>query len=303
MPSASPQDLITLPGLREAIRTAGTLVAKSVSSLSAADTGYFGPGSVSWRIFSHAGYAASGIAAALVQALHPTTMAAVDEHSAYRLDAWRRAHLTADYILTVTFSSRTIADLAARRVRSIHRQVAGTDPVTGRRYRADDPDLLLWIHCVHTENALLGYERFGVSLRPGEADRFVREQRVAAGLVGLEPSAVPATRDALRAVIAATEGLVVTEPARQFTGMLLRARMPITMRGFWALHVVAAVALLPDWIVSAYGLPGWLPKGRFARVLAQAAFGTLNIGFLLFRPVREARAKLREMERLAGGGG
>ena len=60
----------------EAIRTTKLLVANSVRSLSVEDAGYFGPGSVSWRIFSHASYGVSGIAAVLMQALHPVAMAA-----------------------------------------------------------------------------------------------------------------------------------------------------------------------------------------------------------------------------------
>ncbi len=144
-------DTIVLPGVLEAIRTTKKLVGRSVESLSADDAGYFGPGSVSWRIFSHASYGASGVAAVLAQALHPVAMTIVDRNSRFRTDAWRRAHLTADYVFTITFSSRPVADAAAARVRDIHRHVSGVDPATGRSHRADDPDLLLWIHAVHTE--------------------------------------------------------------------------------------------------------------------------------------------------------
>ncbi len=290
-------DAIRLPGAWEAIGTTKALVGRSVRSLSAEDAGYFGPGSVSWRIFSHASYGVSGIAAVLMQALHPVAMAIVDRHSAFRTDAWRRAHMTADHVFTITFSSRPVADAAAERVRRIHRGIGGADPATGRIRRADEPELLLWIHAVHTEYALRGFERFGGRLGAGDADRFVSEQAIAAGLVGLAPEAVPATRSELGDYIASVDALEMTGPARDFARMLLNARMPLTMRPFWALHVAAAAALLPEQVRRGYALPRWLPRGRLALGLMRAAFFSINYGYLLFRPVREARGRMRQVER------
>jgi uncharacterized protein (DUF2236 family) len=296
------EDAIVLPGVWEAIEQTKRLVGRSVRSLSAGDAGYFGPGSVSWRIFSHASYGVSGIAAVLVQALHPTAMAAVDSHSAFRSDAWRRAHMTADYVFTITFSSRPVADAAAARVRQIHRRVSGTDPATGRSYRADDADLLLWIHSVHTEYALLGYERFVSRLGAETADRFVREQAVAAELVGLERAGIPTSRAELRAHVAAFACTAPTAPALRFARMLIGARMPLTMRPFWLLHLAGAALLLPDEVRRAYRLPRWLPSGRAASALVAAALTAINCGYLLFRPVRQARSRLRAVERALRSG-
>jgi uncharacterized protein (DUF2236 family) len=296
-PPAAPADAIVLPGVLEALATTKAMIGRSVASLSAADPGLFGPGTVSWRVFSHASYGASGVAAALVQALHPVAMAAVDRHSAFRRDAWRRAHMTADYVFTITFSARPVAEAAARKVRAIHSKLSGTEPATGRFYRADDPDLLLWIHCVHTDYALRGYDAFASRLTPAEADDFVREQVVAARLVGLDGERVPRSRAELLAFLSSVEGLRATGPALRFSRMLLDARMPLTMRPFWALHVAAAAALLPDDVRRTYALPRWLPRGRLARALMRAAFRAMNSGYLLFRPVRRARARLRQIER------
>ena len=288
-----PQETIVLPGVMAALADTKALIGRSVESLSADDLGYFGPGSVSWRIFSHASYGISGIAAVLVQALHPVAMATVDQHSAFRTDAWRRAHLTADYVFAITFSSRAVADAAAERVRRIHRGISGTDPATGLVHRADEPDLLLWIHAIHTEYALRGYETFVRRLAAADADRFVAEQLTAAELVGLDRARVPATRAALLDHIAGVPGLAVTEPARSFAAMMLGARMPPTMRPFWALHVAGAVALLPDEVRRGYGLRRW-PVPRLAIAVA---IGAINYGYLLFAPVRRARSRMRRVER------
>jgi uncharacterized protein (DUF2236 family) len=292
--SVPADEAIVLPGVVEALATTKAMVARSVASLSAADPGWFGPGSVSWRIFSHASYGASGVAAVLVQALHPVAMAAVDAHSAFRSDAWRRAHMTADYVFTITFSSRPVAEAAAAKVRAIHERVAGVEPESGRSYRADDPDLLLWIHCVHTEYALRGHEALAGPLPEGDPDRFVAEQVEAARLVGLEPAAVPASRAELERLLDSVEGLRASEPALRFARMLLGARMPATMRPFYALHLAAAATLLPEDVRRTYGLTG-RPLGRIGR----AAFRAIDAGYLLFRPVRKARATLRRVGREA----
>jgi uncharacterized protein (DUF2236 family) len=287
MPSPpGPSETIVLPGVLEALRDTKTLISRSVQSLTAEDPGHFGPGSVSWRIFSHASYGISGVAAVLVQALHPAAMAAVDRHSAFRSDAWRRAHLTADYVFAITFSGRAAADAAAARVRRVHRGIG-----------VDDPALLLWVHAVHTDCALRGYENFVRRLSAADADRFVAEQVVAAELVGLERDDVPRTRAELEAYLAAVPGLAVTAPARHFAGLLLRARMPPAMRPFWALHIVGAASLLGEDRYRDYGLPRRLPRGRFARAFVAAAIGAINRSYLLFRPVREARRRLRLVER------
>jgi uncharacterized protein (DUF2236 family) len=298
-PHPASRDAIVLPGAWQAIGEATRLVGRSVSSLSAADPGHFGPGSVSWRIFSHASYGVSGIAAVLMQALHPIAIAAVDQQSAFRTDAWRRARLTAAYVFTITFGARPVADAAAAKVRRIHEEISGVDPATGLVHRADEPELLLWVHSVHTEYALRGYETFVRALSAGDADRFVAEQVAAAALVGLDRAIVPATRTALRAHLAAIPGLGVTAPAADFARMMLGARMPPTMRPFWALHVAGAASLLPPDVCRAYRLPRWARRGRLGRALIGVALRSIDTFYLLFAPVRRARARLKQVERAA----
>lgn len=289
-------DPIVLPGVLEALAETKMLIVRSVSSLSPADSGHFGPGSISWRVFSHASYGASGVAAVLVQALHPVAMAAVDQNSAFRTNAWRRAHLTADYVFAITFSSRAVADAAAARVRRIHGSIQGIDPGTGAVRRADEPELLLWVHAVHTDYALRGYEALVTKLAPKDADRFVAEQSRAAELVGLDRRIVPRSVAELRAYVAAVPGLAPTVPARQFAQMLRHARMPLTMRPFWALHLAAAAALLPASVRADYQMERWVP-GRFGFRAVRMAFWLMNYAYLLFGPVRDARRRLRDLER------
>jgi uncharacterized protein (DUF2236 family) len=67
------------------------------------DTGYFGPGSVAWRIHRDPAYGIGGIASLFVQALHPVAMAAVDQHSDFSYNAWVRTWRTTEWVFTIVF--------------------------------------------------------------------------------------------------------------------------------------------------------------------------------------------------------
>ena len=56
-----------------------------------ADDGYFGPGSVTWRLNGDLSAPLAGLRALLVQALHPLAMAGVDQHSDWRADPAARS--------------------------------------------------------------------------------------------------------------------------------------------------------------------------------------------------------------------
>ena len=59
-----------------------------------ADDGFFGPGSVTWRLHADLSAPVSGLRSLLLQALHPLAMAGVDQHSQWRDDpAARVVHL------------------------------------------------------------------------------------------------------------------------------------------------------------------------------------------------------------------
>src|SRR6266849_2449985 len=85
-----------------------------------ADDGFFGPGSVTWRMHGDLSAPVSGLRALLLQALHPLAMAGVDQHSQWRADPASRFASTAAYVLTTTYGDRATARAAGDRVRKIH---------------------------------------------------------------------------------------------------------------------------------------------------------------------------------------
>ena len=77
--------------------TAAGLVARSAAAYAAsipedpADEGFFGPGSVTWRVSTDLSSPVAGLRALLMQALHPLAMAGVDQHSDWRRDPGEQA--------------------------------------------------------------------------------------------------------------------------------------------------------------------------------------------------------------------
>jgi uncharacterized protein (DUF2236 family) len=285
--------VVELPGPRQALADLARTVTAPLETISDGDTGYFGPGSVAWRIHRDPAYGIGGIASLFVQALHPVAMAAVDQHSDFSHNAWVRTWRTTEWVFTVVFGSRAAADAAADRVRNLHLRIRGTDPVTGREYRADEPDLLLWVHAVGVEYSLRAYEAYAHRLSPADADRFVDEMRVSGALVGLDEELAPRSVHELRTYLdGMKDQMQVTEPARAFFNAFLRARMPVGMRGLWLVHLVGMLALLPPEVRKLYGAPRWVPGGRLTRLAIRAFLRAMNVAYPAFRPIREARRRL-----------
>ena len=66
-----------------------------------------------------------GITAILLQSLHPLTMAAIADHSAYQSDPWGRMRRTSHFIAATTFGRPADARAAIAQVARAHRNAAG----------------------------------------------------------------------------------------------------------------------------------------------------------------------------------
>jgi uncharacterized protein (DUF2236 family) len=233
--------------------------------------GLFGPRSVTWRVHSSPLTLLGGMRALLIQALHPRAVAGVAQHSSVGEDTWGRFRRTSDYLLTVVYGSRREAETAAAHVRRIHRRVAGVDDVTGLPYRADDPDLLLWTHCVLVESLLASQQRFGRRLEEEVADRYVAETVRLATLVGLHPDEVPASQAGLRRRVASYDDLLRMTPGAETAWRILeRPPLPAGLAPAWRMVFGAATSLLSPGVMRMYGRPA--PKVP-APVLQMAVSG------------------------------
>jgi uncharacterized protein (DUF2236 family) len=259
----------------------------------AADDGLFGPASIAWRVSTDLASPVAGLRSLLMQALHPLAMAGVDQHSGWRRDPVGRLAATSAYLVTVTFGERAVAEQAAARVRRIHDHVRGTDAVTGRRYAAGDPALLLWVHAAQVESVLAAGSLVGTALSAADSDRYVAEMVAAAELVGVPRPLVPASVAELERYVASVRpGLSCTPAAAESMAYLLDPPgLDEEVAEIWQDVRDAAIAVLPEWARQMYGYDAPpLSPGR--RMEIRQSLGVVDAMFLGQPGVLEARQRI-----------
>ena len=217
--------------------------------------GLFGPNSVAWRVHGDVGgMMVGGIAALLLQMLHPAVLAGVWDHSNFRADMQGRLRRTAKFIARTTYAGREEAEASIARVRAIHDRVTGLLP-DGTPYAANDPAALAWVHVTETTSFLAAWIRYAEPGMPAaDQDRYFDEMAVIATALGAAP--VPRSRAAARALIAATRpALRCDNRSREVARLVLKQRAANAMtEPLQALTVRAGVDLLPDWARRLHGL-------------------------------------------------
>lgn len=248
-----------------------------------------GPDSVSWRVNADPMMWVAGLRALYLQALHPRVIRGFMQNSEYRDGSWQRLIRTANYVGTTTFGTLEEAHRASARVRRIHDRLTAVDPDTGERYGIGDPDLLLWVHCCEIDSYLSVVRRAGLRLRAAEADRYVREQRFRAWLVGIDPKDAPADVAALGRYFEAMRPVAAATPeARDAARFILFPPMGRLLefsvaRPGWAGVGSLAYATLPRWARELYRLP--IPNNGLTTTAALRALRAAT--FAVPRPLRE----------------
>ena len=257
-----------------------------------ADAGLFGPQSLVWRVNRDRAFPLAGMRSLMVQALHPLAMAGVAEHSDWRRDPFGRLAATSGYVLTVTYGDTVSANAAAARVRAVHAHVRGTDPVTGLDYRAEDPDLLLWVHAGMVDSIVHVVQRYGRGLSADEADRYVAEMVPFAVIVGVPPEQVPSSVSALRAYMESVSLRQVTPAAIDAMGVVLDpADLAPDLRELWHDLGQVAIGTLPDWAREMYGFAA-PPAESMERESVRQLIGAVDLMFESLPGVLEARERI-----------
>ena len=236
------------------------------------DTGYFGPRSVSWQVHREVTVLFGGARALLMQAAHPLVVAGATQTGMYDRNPWRRLQRTLFLTYSLTFGTKADAHAAADRINGVHARIHGIDPVTGLRYDALDPQLLLYVHACLVESALL-FEQLTVGrLDTSSRQRFHEEQMLAAELCLVPRDLIPPTVRALRAWLAdvASTGILrVTDGATHVARLFLDPPREAQWRPVLAGVARMAFGTLPRPLQRAYGVPTSLSR----RALLGAAFG------------------------------
>ncbi|WP_199539231.1 oxygenase MpaB family protein [Desertihabitans brevis] len=200
-----------------------------------------------WRVHSEAAMFPGGLAALLLQSLHPLAMAAVAGHSGYRGDPWGRLQRTSHYLATTTFGTVPDAERAIAKVRGVHRRVHGTDE-HGRPYRADDPHLLEWVHCAEVHSFLTAHQAYArTPLTAAEADTYVAQTGTPARLLGV-PEPPTSTGELAERLERFRPELELSRAAREAAVFLLvQPPLPWPARPGYGALAAGGLAVLPEW--------------------------------------------------------
>jgi uncharacterized protein (DUF2236 family) len=238
---------------------------------------WFGDQDPIWRIHLDTSMFVGGIRALLLQSLHPVAMLGVSQHSGFRGDPWGRLQRTSRFLATTTYGTIADAERSIAIVRAIHRRVKGTTS-SGRKYRADDPHLLGWIHAAQVDSFLTTYRFFGAEpLDKTDADVYVRQSGFVAAKLGVVQP--PQTVAELDAVLAAYRPELKLSPAAKQAAEMLLKDPPLAgaQRFGYAILAAGAVSTLPTWARTALMLPILPTTDRLvARPLTRTALGTIR---------------------------
>lgn len=230
-----------------------------------------GPDSVSWRIFRNPlALYIGGITAVLMELAEPRVRTGVWEHTSFRSDPLRRMRRTGLAAMVTVYAARSVAEEMIAGVGRMHARIAGTTP-DGQPYRADDPELLRWVHATALFGFMEAYHRYVIPLSQDERDAFIAEGVPAANLYGAvgAPDSEAAMQRLLEQMHPHLEPSDILTEFLQIMGGLSLFPRPLRPVNQWL--IAAAVDLLPGFIRNRIGLDHQgPPPAPAARILGWA---------------------------------
>ncbi len=205
------------------------------------------PDSVSWRVFGNpVAMLVGGVAAVLLELAEPRVRTGVWEHTTFRMQPLARLQRTGYAAMLNVFGARSRAERLIGHVNRAHVRIEGVTP-SGQAYRADDVELLTWVHATATFGFLEAYARCVRPVAAADRDRFYSENQESARLYGvIEP---PDGEAALHSLFETMQpSLEPSAIVLEFLGIM--ERMPLLPWGAGPLQRLllrAAVQCLPAW--------------------------------------------------------
>lgn len=228
-----------------------------------------GPDSLSWEINGDIGIVGvAGMAAIIMEVLHPSVMAGVFTQSSYATQPLRRAQNTLGYVLRTTFGTTEAATEVIRRVKKIHSHINGVRP-DGVPYQALDPKLIAWVHTCIPWAVMTAFDRYRRPLTDAEKSRYLAEQAPIGLMAGADE--VPTTVAELEVFVERMRPeMAFTEQTHEFVRFLAEGTIEGATVGWRErtdrrLGLHASMGLMPPWARQLTGLdhPAWTERVYF----------------------------------------
>jgi uncharacterized protein (DUF2236 family) len=262
---------------------------------------YFDDHSMLRRVHRERVLALGGPRALLMQAAHPLAVAGLLAHSSALDEPYDRLARTAQVMHAIGFGTRAEANEAARRVRAMHPKVRGRlrQPVgrfpAGTEYRADDPELLMWVLFTLVDSGIVVYRTYVCELSREDEAAYWKDYRTVGRLFGLRADQMPRTLadlDDYRRSMLDGDTLAVTDWARKRArAIVLDPPVPLAARPLLETANFVTIALLPDRIREQYGFSS-VPPPFVRKALVRAGGEYVKRGVLPFLPARVRHAPI-----------
>ncbi|MGH2582831.1 MAG: oxygenase MpaB family protein [Anaerolineales bacterium] len=194
------------------------------------EAGFFGPGSMAWRINRETVLSLVVLRALFMQIAHPKVAQGVADHSDFVDKPFQRAYATFKAQQRIVFGSCEESTEALMRIYARHVGVVGQVEgvalgIRDSSYEANDPSLLFWVFATLFDSMLYAYRTFMPKLSSSDSACFYREGKLFARLIGVSDDKMPATLadfDAWMHNELASNKITVTDAGRRIAAALLR---------------------------------------------------------------------------------
>ncbi|KAL4921995.1 hypothetical protein BDW62DRAFT_197234 [Aspergillus aurantiobrunneus] len=212
-----------------------------------------------------------GFGALLLQIAHPGVARGVNNHSEFATRQIDRAEKTAIYVYMMVYGTREEKAYIREWVNRMHSRVKGGEGDSA--YRAQDPDLQLWVAATLYVGWVKSYEMAYGALPPDRAERVYQEFSIFGTSLQVPREKWPKDRHAFNEYynrIIETELKLVPEGEQVFYH-IMHPRLPFVFRPFIPLVMyltrIFSVDYLPPEVRVTYGLKPTTKYDRFNRKL------------------------------------
>lgn len=221
--------------------------------------------------------------ALVLQLAHPAVAHAVEDHSDFRANPFKRLRGTAQAMFAIVNGSDALAASVGGHIHRIHEQVVGPG------YAANQAENLMWVHATLVDSALLAYTLFVGDLSPSDIEEFYQDSKSVSEPLGLAVGEHPRTFGDFRSYFDSMVGsLQVDDVARGLVGFVLRPQLPgrleVPLRPLLDLERLITYGTLPERLREEFGMrwnqrrqrafEAWVRTIRTANRLQPAAVRT-----------------------------
>jgi uncharacterized protein (DUF2236 family) len=232
-----------------------------------------------------------GIAAVILELAEPSIRAAIWDQSSFRRDPLGRLRRTGMAAMLTVYGPGSVSSAMIAGVVRMHGKIVGEN-AAGRRYSANDSDLLKWVQATAAFGFGQAYHRYVRSLTADQLDRFYLEGVPVSQKYGV--IAAPGSRLEIEELFHAMHlRLEPSECIFEFLRIMVEsAAFPGALRPLQRLLVRAAVDLIPGPIRTRLGLTIGFGLSAWQRPVAKLAGGLADRIILPQSPAAQACLRL-----------